>query len=113
MIQPAYTYEATIDRWVDGDTVWMTVDLGLRVISSTDFRLFGINTPERGQDGYHEAKDRANVLAPVGTKVMIKTYKNPDKYGRWLTEILSGDVNINRTLVDESLAVAYFGGHKD
>ena len=107
---PAYIYKAVIDRWVDGDTVWMTVDLGFRIASSTAFRLYGINTPERGQPGYAEATARAESLAPAGSAVTAKTYKNPDKYGRWLVEVFAKDIIVNQRLVTEGLAVAYFGG---
>jgi len=111
-LTPAYTYAATVTRWIDGDSVWLDVDLGFRMTSESDFRLYGINTPERAQPGYQAAKDRCNVLAPVGSTVTIQTYRNPDKYGRWLAEILSAGVDVNQTLITEGLAVAYFGGTK-
>ena len=109
---PDYTYNATIDRWVDGDTVYMTVDLGFRMTSNTDFRLYGINTPERTQPGYHEATAFAEGLAPSGTAVVIKTYKDPDKYGRWLAQIFVGTTYVNQSLIDSGHAVPYFGGTK-
>lgn len=106
-----YTYNATVTRWVDGDTVWLDVDMGFRLQTGNDFRLNGINTPERGQAGYQEAKDRANALAPAGSAVVIKTTK-PDKYGRWLAEVWANDICVNLTLITEGLAVPYFGGTK-
>lgn len=111
---PQYGYKATVVRWVDGDTVWLDVDLGFRIQSVTAFRLYGIDTPERGQLGYTEATARCNVLAPAGSVVSIKSYKNPDKYGRWLAELFVGEsiTSINQTLLDEKLAVEYFGGAK-
>ena len=108
----SYTYRATVVRWVDGDTVWLTIDLGFRMTSTTDFRLYGINTPERGQLGYTEATARANALAPLGSGVLVTTYKAPDKYGRWLAEIFASGIDVNQTLITEGLAVAYFGGTK-
>lgn len=109
---PSYTYRATVVRWVDGDTAWLTIDLGFRMSATTDFRLYGINTPERGQPGYAEATARANALAPAGSTVLVTTYKNPDKYGRWLVEIFASTIDVNQTLVSEGLAVPYFGGTK-
>lgn len=107
---PNYTYRATVVRWVDGDTVWLTVDVGFRITTTNDFRSYGINTPERGQLGYEEATARCNELAPAGSDVFITTYKNPDKYGRWLAKVFVGEININQTLINEGLAVSYFGG---
>ena len=108
----SYTYRATIVRWVDGDTVWLTIDLGFRMSATTDFRLYGINTPERGQPGYAEATAQAKALAPVGSEVLVTTYKAPDKYGRWLAEIFANGIDVNQTLITEGLAVPYFGGTK-
>lgn len=114
MIVPAYTYSATPTRWVDGDTVWMTVDLGFRMTTANDFRLFGIDTPERGQPGYAEAALRCRELAPLGVPLVVKTYKNPDKYGRWLVDIYpaGSSVSVSETLLKEGLGVAYYGGTK-
>lgn len=106
---PSYTYRATVVRWVDGDTVWLTVDLGFRLTTTNDFRLYGIDTPERGQPGYAEATARATALAPAGSTVLVTTYKNPDKYGRWLAEVFAGGINVNQTLIVEGLARPYLG----
>lgn len=107
---PNYTYQATVIRWVDGDTVWLKIDLGFRMSATTDFRLYGIDTPERGQPGWAEATAQAKVLAPVGSDILVTTYKAPDKYGRWLAEIFANGVNVNQSLVTDGLAVPYFGG---
>ena len=109
---PRYSYWATVVRWVDGDTVWLTIDLGFRMTATTDFRCYGIDTPERGQPGYVEATARANVLAPVGSTMLVTTYKAPDKYGRWLVQIFADGVDVGQTLVAEGLAKPYFGGTK-
>ena len=41
-----YTYNAKLDRVVDGDTVDATVDLGFDTWKFIRIRLVGINTPE-------------------------------------------------------------------
>jgi micrococcal nuclease len=112
-----YAYKATVIRWVDGDTVWLEVDLGFRMKTINDFRLYGVDTPERGQPGWAEAKAFVQNTAPVGTEVNIETYKDPDKYGRWLAEVSLADedsdmFSINAELTDRGLAKAYFGGKK-
>lgn len=106
-----YTYAATVDRWVDGDTVDLRVDLGFHLSMLDRFRLAGVDTPERGAAGYLPAVERVNALAPVGSLVTVRTGKG-DKYGRWLATVSAGGVVVNEALVSEGLAVPYFGGSK-
>lgn len=122
-----YAYSARVIRWIDGDTVDLRVDLGFRLFTETRFRLYGIDTPERGQKNHDEAIALCNSLAPVGSEVFIRTHKDPDKYGRWLADIsqavtindsvaidldTKSGVNINSRLVEFGVAVRYFGGTK-
>ncbi len=112
-MEPIYTYHAQVQRWVDGDTVDLRVDLGFRMWAETRFRLWGIDTPERGQAGWSEAGEAARLLAPVGSFVVAQTYRDGDKYGRWLAKIenQSGDL-VNQMLLDGGYAVEYYGGTK-
>lgn len=108
-----YEYSATVTRWVDGDTVDLRVDLGFRLFAETRFRLYGIDTPERGHTNYTEATALANELAPPGATVTIRTYKDADKYGRWLADILTAtEDNVNNALIASGYAKPYFGGTK-
>lgn len=109
MMEPQYTYSASVVRWVDGDTVDLVVDCGFHITVESRFRLYGIDTPERGQPGYAEATARCRELAPEGSTVVAKTYKAADKYGRFLA-LIEGSAPVNSTLVSEGLAVEYFGG---
>lgn len=110
-----YQYEATVARVVDGDTVDLVVDLGFRVHKKDRFRLAGIDTPERGQVGWVEAKQAVEALLPAGSPVIIATQhptqRDPsDKYGRWLATIVSHDgVNVNQHLLREGFAKPYGG----
>lgn len=113
MTAPLYNYTAEVVRWVDGDTVDLRVDLGFRMFAETRFRLYGVDTPERGQPNYHEASEFCESVAPLGSEVLISTYKDADKYGRWLVVIHpTGTASINDQLVQRGLAVEYFGGKK-
>lgn len=107
-----YRYKAAIDRWVDGDTVDLYVDLGFHIYAKTRFRLYGIDTPERGNSLWGEAGDHAEAMAPVGTDVTIEVFKDADKYGRWLVNIFVDGESVNRSLVAAGLAVPYYGGTK-
>ena len=114
-----YEYSATIRRWVDGDTVDVTLDLGFDILYNNRIRLLGIDTPESRTRDLEEkklglaAKDRVKELCPVGSTVTVKTTKDGrGKFGRILGEIYVGDVNVNKLLVEEGHAVEYFGGKK-
>lgn len=104
----------TVVRAVDGDTVEIIVDTGFKSRYQDNFRLTGIDTPERGQDGFHEATNRllALLIANAGD-LEIETVKR-DKYGRWLAEIriASTGHSINQQMVTEGHAKPYDGGKR-
>lgn len=106
-----YEYAATVVRWVDGDTVDLRVDLGFHLTQEARFRLLGVDTPERGQEGHVEARVYCERIAPVGAEVEAVTTK-ADKYGRFLVTIWSGGVEVNASLLAQGLAVPYAGGTK-
>lgn len=86
----AYVYAGTVRRWVDGDTVDLDLDLGFTVAVRVRVRLLDVDTAERGQAGYVEARLRAEQLAPVGSSVVARTRKDPvapETFGRWLAEV--------------------------
>lgn len=100
-----YTYTAFVIRWVDGDTVVLNVDMGFRINVTDTFRLLGLNTPERGEPNYAEARLRCMELCPLGSRLEVTTHKQ-DKYGRWLVDIPL----VRETLIAEGLAKPYDGG---
>lgn len=84
------TAGATVIRWGDGDTV---------DTSRGKVRLIGIDTPELGQCGASEAHQRAEALAPAGSKIRLvapRSVQNKDRYGRLLryVEIDGRDVGL-------------------
>lgn len=90
-----YTYNAIVKRWVDGNTIELNVNLGFRTwLIKEKFRLIGVNTPERGRDGFDESVKFVNDWAPPGTILLILVTKE-GKYGRWLVRLW------NTTLVDK------------
>ena len=111
-----YKYQATIKRWVDGDTVDVDIDLGFGLIYSNQrIRLYGIDAWEsRTRDLDEKEKGLAatafvNEMAPVGTQVTIITYKE-GKYGRILAEVfLDEDTNLNKLLTEKGHAERYEG----
>lgn len=110
-----YTYKAIVTNVVDGDTVDVNVDLGFKVYSKQRIRLSGIDTPERGQPGYQEAKDRVIELV-LDKEVMLLTSK-ASKFGYYLGMLMIQDngagVFVNTILLEENLAKLYDGGKKE
>lgn len=108
MLNVSFDYRATITNVVDGDTLDVVVDLGFRITIEQRVRLYGINTPERGQPGYDRAK--LALAAFVGRDAKLRTIKPNDKYGRWLAEVYVDDESLAVRLLDMGLGVPYFGG---
>lgn len=116
-----YTYKAIVTNVVDGDTIDVEVDLGFKVSTKQRIRLAGIDTPERGQPGYYEAKERLRVLC-VDRQVLLTTTKI-SKFGYYLgvVALISNVFNpislegktINDILLEENLAKPYDGGKKE
>lgn len=107
-----YTYKAKAYNVVDGDTVDIAVDLGFKITINTRVRLSNIDTPERGQYGYDQAK--AFVAENVyGKELLIRTFK-ASKFGYYLAEIVLPDNRIlNEMLVANGFAKPYTGGKKE
>jgi len=91
-----YSYLATVRRWVDGDTLDVSIDLGFGVLKVERVRLNGVNCPESNgetKDAGIAAKTFSESLAPVGVKVALKSYKADatEKFGRYLATVFLDD----------------------
>ena len=82
---------------VDGDTIYL--DNGKKV------RFVGVNTPERGVEGYITSKNFVQKLC-LNKKVGldIDNSKHSDKYGRTLAVVIVDGRNVNEMLLKEGLA---------
>lgn len=107
-----YIFTGTVYNVVDGDTVDAELDLGFRIKIRQRLRLSGIDTPERGQPGFNEAKVALANLVLNKTLTFI-TYK-PSKYGYFLAEIEMEDseTTVNQYMINEGFAKPYSGGTK-
>jgi len=116
-----YEYGCKVTRVVDGDTVDCILDLGFSILHKCRVRLFGIDTPEsrtRDKDEKVRGKLAAKFLKDAidnGKKVILRTKlkDSKGKYGRVLGEIIVDDININVSMIENYLAVAYHGQNKD
>lgn len=107
-----YNYKAEVLHITDGDSVRLFMDYGFKEFAEKDFRLYGIDTPERGQQGWAEATAYLKSILPLGAEVVFRSYKpelhpKPDSFKRWLVDLYYGDLHINQALLDSGHAVVY------
>lgn len=111
-----YAYNAIIVSIYDGDTLRADIDLGFGSwIKNQALRIAHIDTPELKVTSGGAALAFAKTVLPVGTKVVIKTYKDKrEKYGRWLADIkLPDGSDYAETMIKYGYAVKYEGGAKE
>ncbi len=89
---------AKVIKVIDGDTI--------QIEDKTKIRLLGINTPEKHQPYYQEAKDFLTNLVQNKT-IQIESY-GEDKYKRTLAYIFQKDKNINNLILQNGLATLYY-----
>lgn len=88
---------AVCTKVVDGDTIYL--DNGEKI------RFVGVNTPERGVEGYIASKNFVQKLClnkKVG--IDIDDSKHSDRYGRTLGVVIVDGKNVNEMLLKEGLA---------
>lgn len=103
------TLEGVVSQFADGDTIHVNING-----RDAKVRLLGIDTPEthfmNQSQGYwgEKAAERTAELIKEGDNVKIEFDREPcDQYGRILGYVWKGDVNINKQLLAEGLAVSY------
>ena len=88
---------AVCTQVVDGDTIYL--DNGDKI------RFVGVNTPERGVEGYITSKNFVQKLCLGKTVgIDIDDSKHSDKYGRTLGVVIVDGKNVNVMLLKEGLA---------
>ena len=114
-----YTYNAKLDRVVDGDTIDALVDLGFDTWKKVRIRMHGIDAWESRTRDLEEkekgldAKNRLIELLEGNQNEFILVSHGVGKFGRCLGEIFKeNEVSINRQLINEGHATEYFGGKR-
>ncbi len=92
--------EGTVNYIVDGDTL---------DINDIRIRLSLVDTPERAQEGYKEAKEFVKKLClnKKGQVDIDDGQRRGDRYGREIGIVFCDGVNINKALMDNNLAKIY------
>ena len=103
LLLAAPAHAASVLSIGDGDTI--TVTEGSKRIK---VRLACIDAPETSQSPYG-MKERKKIqgLLPIGSQVTLRT-KATDRYGRSVSEVLRGAININQSLVGSGNAFVYW-----
>ncbi|MBI4168157.1 MAG: thermonuclease family protein [Candidatus Aenigmarchaeota archaeon] len=91
--------ETYVTKVIDGDTI--VIAGGQRV------RLLSIDTRERGENCYSEAKQRLEELVLLKNITLERDREDKDQYDRLLRYIYTNESFINLQMVKEGLAVAY------
>lgn len=106
---PNYTYRATVNRVIDGDTIDVDLDVGFNTTMRKRLRFLGIDTWEvRGSEKPQGliAKARLEEMLQTSDKIYVQTVMDArGKYGRVLaflwTETDGVLVNVNEQLLAE------------
>jgi len=117
-----YEYRCKVLRVVDGDTVDVDIDLGFGIVLKDErVRIMGIDTPEsRTRDKVEKKfglaskkylKDNIAIAKDVVCKTHVRDARG--KFGRVLGEIWCDGTNMNKQMIEENMAVAYYGDNKD
>ena len=105
--------KATTTRVVDGDSWWMTLDLGWRIAHSVYIRLAGVDAAGHGEPVRKQEATRLirDLLMPAtGPVVCFVTSHELDKYGRTLADVTLPDgSDLGRILVASGLGVPWDG----
>lgn len=88
-----------VKQIIDGDTFILS--------DQTHIRLIGMNTPEKGEYYYQEAKDKLGELL-LNKEIRLESdISSKDWYGRTLKYVYIDDLFINLYLVENGYARAY------
>jgi len=93
--------QAFVTRVIDGDTLVYEINN----ISYT-CRLLGINTPEKSEELYQEAKDYLSIVDGKEVEI-LRDWDDEGKYHRKLRYIFYEDRLINVEIVEQGFAIAF------
>ena len=114
-----YEYNCKIVRVIDGDSIILDIDLGFGLwIHGESIRLFGVDCPEcRSRDKEEKAagiaaKKFVTRRLQLGGTYTLSTH-GKGKFGRYLGVISDEAGSVNDALIENHLAVMYYGQNKD
>lgn len=115
------TYNATLTRVIDGDTVaFQALWLPEPLKKELSIRVFGVDTPEKGHRAQCPSEDARGQAATAFTKKMVEqsttrqvVLMSWDKYGgRVLGDVLLNGQSLRSMLIQQGYAREYYGEAK-
>ena len=106
-----YTYEARLLRVVDGDTLWLLIQLAGADWRQEKLRLRGVDCPELGTPAGEAAKRYVQTQLQSADRLTITTTK-PDQWDRYLSDVFcttadGEEIYLNHRLLDAGHARRY------
>jgi micrococcal nuclease len=86
---------------IDGDTIDVDIDG-----ETFRVRYVGVNTPERDEACYSDARNANKALVENQTVSLVKDSSDTDRYGRLLRYVYVGDTFVNQQLIIAGYAEA-------
>jgi endonuclease YncB( thermonuclease family) len=103
----SYTYAATIERVIDGDTLLVLIEAGFGIIVRERLRLRGVNAPELATPEGMKAKKFVEKLLPAGSAVAVKSHKSKtDIHGRFVVDVFFKDSVENSDVLASAASAA-------
>lgn len=101
-----------VDRVVDGDSVWATLDLGFGIFVKKEIRMLSVDAPEKNTIAGKMVKQFTEqwFLKNLDS-VTLTIDEKPDKFGRVLGTFFDRDGSSFNNLLIESGLVKKFDGH--
>ena len=102
-----------ITRVVDGDSMWVKIDLGFSLSKKINVRLQGLDTPEKRTAAGKVVTAKVNrwFLERVNENLVLES-KELDKFGRSLADIRCGSESLCQYLLIRNFARVYNGEKK-
>jgi len=108
-----YSYNAKVLRVVDGDTLVISVDLGFSTTVKKTLRVARIDAYETRLGKKTTAAKKKKGLAGKqylkelieGKDVVVQTFKDKGKYGRYIADVKYEDKDISTEIVNRGFAV--------
>jgi micrococcal nuclease len=91
----------TVTRIIDGDTIDVTINGQPFTV-----RYIGVNTPERDEVCYSEARIANAALVQGQIVQLVRDVSDTDRFGRMLRYVYVGSTFVNSTLVQQGWAEA-------
>ncbi len=118
---PGETYDATVIRVSDGDTIVISATYLPRPLKpELAVRIFGVDTPEKGHraqcpqenERALKASEYTTQLIKSGRKIQVTLYRWDKFGGRVLGDIIVDGQSVRAGLIKNGLAREYYGDAK-